>query len=143
MANRDEAKALKDRKPIDYHMFLSGKFKNNTIFQYNDHIDTKFTANKKQSVVQKLAGKDYKENRVCKRIIDSKILARLKCETRSSCLIVKVEEEQSNFLGVFHNNSVMEFRFMTVSDTMQISRFIVRYSFSIVYSYLFHYLEIV
>ncbi|CAF1001681.1 unnamed protein product [Adineta steineri] len=59
MANRDDAQALKDRKPIDYHMFLTNKFNKKSIFQYNDHIDTKFTANIKQIPVEQ----DYKENR--------------------------------------------------------------------------------
>ena len=60
MANRDEAQALKHRKPIDYHMFLSNKLNTNSIFQYDDHIDRKFTANNKHSVIEQ----DYQENRV-------------------------------------------------------------------------------
>ena len=64
IAHRDEAQALKDRKPIDYHMFLSNKFNKNSIFQYNDHTDMKFTANKKQIVPQQFNEQDYKENRV-------------------------------------------------------------------------------
>ena len=66
MANRDEAQALKDRKPIDYHMFLSNKFTKNSIFQYTDHIDMKFTAKNKQSILQQFNEQDYKENRVNK-----------------------------------------------------------------------------
>jgi hypothetical protein len=57
-------------------MFLTGKMKKNTIFQYNDHIDTKFTANKKQSVEPQLDENDYKENRVCKRKTDRTISRR-------------------------------------------------------------------
>jgi hypothetical protein len=66
MANRDDAQALKDRRPIDYHMFLVNKFNKNSIFQYNDHIDTKFTANNKQTIVQEFNEQDYRENRVRK-----------------------------------------------------------------------------
>jgi hypothetical protein len=61
MANRDEAQALKNRKPIDYHMFLSSKFNKNSILQYDDHIDTKFTANNKHIVIEQF---NEQENRV-------------------------------------------------------------------------------
>lgn len=64
MANRDEAKALKDRKPIDYHMFLTSKFKNNTFFQYNDYIDKKFTAHTKLIESDPPDEHNSRENRV-------------------------------------------------------------------------------
>ncbi|CAF3948406.1 unnamed protein product [Rotaria magnacalcarata] len=52
MANRDEAQALKDKKPIDYHMFLSNKFNKNSLLQYDDHIDKKFIAHTKPTIEQ-------------------------------------------------------------------------------------------
>ena len=64
MANRDEAKALKDRKPIDYHMFLTSKFKNNTLFQYNDYIDKKFTSHTKPVESSPSDEQNARENRV-------------------------------------------------------------------------------
>lgn len=36
MAHRDDAQALKHRKPIDYHLFLSNKFSKNSLRQYDD-----------------------------------------------------------------------------------------------------------
>ena len=63
MANRDEAQALKNRKPIDYHMFLKNKFTKNSILSYDDELDRKFTTNKKSTVINE---QDYKENRVRK-----------------------------------------------------------------------------
>ena len=64
MANRDEARALKDRKPIDYHMFLSNKFNKHSILQYNDHIDRKCDDNNRSKLMQKSNEHDDKENRV-------------------------------------------------------------------------------
>lgn len=63
MANRDDAQAKKNPKPIDYHLFLSNKLKNNSILQYQDYIDSKFQANYHQTIVEQ----DYEENRVHKR----------------------------------------------------------------------------
>ncbi len=67
MANREEAQALKNRKPIDYHMFLSNKFNKNSILRYDDHIDTKFTADNKQTISEQFNEQDYQENRVGQR----------------------------------------------------------------------------
>jgi hypothetical protein len=61
MANRDEAQALKNRKPIDYHMFLSNKWKKNSSLQYHDHIERKFTTNNKHSIIEQV---NEEENRV-------------------------------------------------------------------------------
>ncbi|CAF4667772.1 unnamed protein product [Rotaria sp. Silwood1] len=72
MSNRDEAQALKDKKPIDYHMFLSNKLNKNSIFQYNDHIDTKFTANNKHTIVQQINEQDYQGTRkLYKRLLNT------------------------------------------------------------------------
>lgn len=62
MANRDDAQAKKNPKPIDYHLFLSNKLKNNSILQYQDYIDSKFQANSHQTIIEQ----DYEENRVSK-----------------------------------------------------------------------------
>ncbi|CAF0810176.1 unnamed protein product [Rotaria sordida] len=75
MANRDQAQALKDKKPIDYHMFLSNKLNKNSFFQYNDHIDTKFTANNKHTIIQQFNEQDYQETRkLYKRLLNTMIL---------------------------------------------------------------------
>jgi len=42
-------------------MFLSSKFNKNSILQYDDHIDTKFTANNKHIVIEQF---NEQENRV-------------------------------------------------------------------------------
>jgi hypothetical protein len=70
MANRDEAQALKNRKPIDYHMFLSNKWKKNSILQYHDHIERKFTANNKHSVIEQVNEEDSRVNNRNKKNID-------------------------------------------------------------------------
>ncbi len=54
MANRDEAQALKNRKPIDYHMFLSNKWKKNSILQYHDYMERKFTVNNQRSIIEQV-----------------------------------------------------------------------------------------
>ncbi|CAF0733785.1 unnamed protein product [Adineta ricciae] len=59
MANRDDAQALKDRKPIDYHMFLTNKFNKNSIFHYTDLKDGKSTTHVKTQSNEQNA----KENR--------------------------------------------------------------------------------
>lgn len=61
MANKDQAQALKDRKPIDYHMFLSNKLNKNSIFQYNDHIDKKFAIQNKRKAIKQ---SNEQDNRV-------------------------------------------------------------------------------
>jgi len=45
-------------------MFLSNKLNKNSILQYDDHIDTKFTANNKQTIIEQFNEQDYTENRV-------------------------------------------------------------------------------
>lgn len=69
MANRDEAQALKNRKPIDYHLFLSNKLKKNSILQYDDQLDRKFSLNNKHKDIKQLNKQDYKENRVRKYVV--------------------------------------------------------------------------
>jgi hypothetical protein len=64
LAQRDEAQALKDRKPIDYHMFLTSRFDGNSIFQHHDQSGAKFTTNLKPDAVQQINEQDAKENRV-------------------------------------------------------------------------------
>ncbi|UJR26840.1 hypothetical protein I4U23_008152 [Adineta vaga] len=59
MANRDEAQALKDRKPIDYHMFLTNKFNKNSIFHYNDRVNKNLSPN----IKSQLNDQDQKDNR--------------------------------------------------------------------------------
>ena len=36
MAHRDDVQALKHRKPIDYHLFLSNKFSKNSLLKFDD-----------------------------------------------------------------------------------------------------------
>lgn len=66
MANRDQAQALKDQKPIDYHMLLCNKFKEASIFEYEDYADKKCTVNKKTSHTKEFNQQDYQANRVNK-----------------------------------------------------------------------------
>ncbi|CAF4765758.1 unnamed protein product, partial [Rotaria socialis] len=69
MANRDEAQALKDKKPVDYHMFLSNKFNKNSLLQYDDHIDKKFIAHTKPTIAQQY---NEQENRkLYKRLLNT------------------------------------------------------------------------
>lgn len=65
MANRDEAKAFKDRKSIDYQMFLTSKWKNNSLLEYDDRLDKKFTSTAKtQSMLDPVQEQNFRENRV-------------------------------------------------------------------------------
>ena len=64
MAQRDEAQSLKDRKPIDYHMFLTNRFDSNAIFQYADPLDGKFATNLTDRAVSQPNEQNAKENRV-------------------------------------------------------------------------------
>ena len=61
MANRDEVQASKDRKPIDYHLFLCDKWKTNSILHYQDDMERKFTTNNKHSIIEQV---NEEENRV-------------------------------------------------------------------------------
>lgn len=64
IANRDEAQALKNRKPIDYHLFLTNKFKKNSTLQYDDQFDRKFTTTTKHQEPKQFTEQNNQENRV-------------------------------------------------------------------------------
>lgn len=63
MANRDEAKAFKDRKPIDYQMFLTNKWTTNSLFDSHDHLDKKITTKSKTNRNEN-EEQNFRENRV-------------------------------------------------------------------------------
>lgn len=59
MANRDEAKAFKDRKPIDYQMFLTNKWTSHSLLDHHENLEKKSTLNSKENDEQ-----NFRENRV-------------------------------------------------------------------------------
>ncbi|CAF1636009.1 unnamed protein product [Rotaria magnacalcarata] len=89
MANRDEAQALKDKKPIDYHMFLSNKFNKNSLLQYDDHIDKKFIAHTKPTIEQQY---NEQENRkLYKRLLNTMGLRKPVAIKQSEQIPIKIK----------------------------------------------------
>ena len=59
MANRDEAKAFKDRKPVDYQMFLTNKWTSHSLLDHHENLEKKSTLNSNENEEQ-----NFRENRV-------------------------------------------------------------------------------
>ena len=64
MASRDEAKALKDRQTIDYHMFLTSKLTDTALLSYDDNLEKKFSAKATRFDSDAINEQSSKENRV-------------------------------------------------------------------------------